>query len=34
MKKKNTEELPDYYIIAGKHSLAIPSDQVIITEIS
>lgn len=31
---ENTEELPDDYIIAGKHSLAIPSDQVIIAEIS
>lgn len=31
---ENTEELPDYYIIAGKNSLAIPSDQVIIAEIS
>lgn len=31
---KNTEEFPDDYIIAGKNSLAIPSDQVIIAEIS
>ena len=31
---EDAEEFPDDYIIAGNHCLAIPSDQVIITEIS
>ena len=31
---EDAEEFPDDYITAGNHGLAIPSDQVIITEIS